>query len=72
MNKDKLRSLLIADYTAEIEIALKWKADGQITVDGDVAGSPNGKDVSIDEYIAKWRDGLAALEAGADPDLYNY
>lgn len=69
---NKLRNQLIADYTWEIESALKWKADGELTVSGNVAGSPNGEDVSIDEYIAKWRDGVAALESGADPELYIY
>jgi hypothetical protein len=72
MNKDNFRNQLITDYTAELEIALKWKADGLLTVEGDVAGSPNGEDVSIDEYIARWRDGLAALESGADPEFFNY
>lgn len=66
---------ILEDYRAELESALKLKVDGQKSVHGCVAGVDLAKGreyVPIDEYIAMWQDGITAMEAGADQELYNY
>jgi len=70
MTKTALRRRLIRDYQVELKIALKRKAEGQRMVDGCAAGTD--EPVTIDQYITQWRDGLAALKAGADPEPYDY
>jgi hypothetical protein len=66
---------ILADYKAELETALRWKKDGKTSVLASVAGIELAKgrlDIPIDEYINHWQDGITAMEAGADQELYNY
>ena len=64
------KSTILEDYTAELKYALEMKESGVLTVRAAMAGT--NADVSIDEYIAKWQNGIDAMNAGADPELFNY
>jgi len=66
---------ILEDYRLELAHANAHKARGVIAVTADVAGeklAAGRATVSIDEYIAHWQDGITAMEAGADQELYNY
>lgn len=64
------KNTILENWKAELEVANKWKTDGVCTVSAVVAGREN--DVTIDEYIAHWEQGIAAMEAGAPQENYNY
>ena len=61
---------ILQDFRWELKQALKYKAAGQTMVAASTAGTAN--DVTIDEYIARWADGIKAMEAGADQAQYAY
>lgn len=63
------------NYRAELATALHWQAQGRTHVAANVAGAAlaaGRATVPIAEYIAMWRAGIAAMEAGADQEQYNY
>jgi hypothetical protein len=69
------RTRLIQHYEAELRDALRWQEQGRSEVHATVAGSGLAKGratVPITEYIQHWRNGLDALRAGADPELWEY
>jgi hypothetical protein len=66
---------ILQDYKHELEYAIRDKANGNLHISAGQAGPKlaNGRDlIPIDEYIQMWQDGITAMEAGADEELYNY
>ena len=75
MMSSTARENLINDYKFEADTAIKMKSAGQSMISASVSGPKlaNGRQtVSIDEYIAMWKDGIFALENGADLEDYEY
>jgi hypothetical protein len=66
---------ILNNYREELKYAEAAKANGYKVVTAAVAGKKlaNGRsEVPIDEYIKHWEDGIAAMEAGADQEQFNY
>lgn len=75
MMSSTARENLINDYKFEADTAIKMKNAGQSMILSTVTGPAlaNGRQtIPIDEYIAMWKDGIFALENGADLEDYEY
>lgn len=66
---------VLNDHRIELAHALKLKEEGVETVTASMAGpilACGRSEVPLDEYIAMWQHGIAAVNAGADPANFNY
>ena len=61
---------ILEDCCAELVNAVEMKRNGVAVVPAAVAGTDH--DVSIDEYIARWRDAIVNIANGADESQFNY
>ena len=61
---------VLQEYEAELDYALGMKEQGINQVSETVGGTAYV--TGIDAYIDKWRDGITAMNAGADPALFAY
>lgn len=64
------KNTILEDYRDELSYALKMKANGATTMS--VFTGNNIKEAPIDECIKHWQDGIAAMEAGAEQEQFNY
>lgn len=70
-----MKNTILKDFRNELKYAIKLRDDGVETVPAVVAGAElaNGRlFVPIDEYVARWENGIVAMENGADPAMFEY